>query len=136
VSCRNMSELGSLFEPFCGLLAIGRTAAPADPEHGQRKHGFAITALGGDPIPFQGLAVVLNDTKPIGVEFTQECHGLDVTGAIDPVGREREGGEVIATLERPIDWVNILAGLGRRRRCPRICLGGSAWACCRLCDGW
>src|SRR5262249_10116110 len=59
VGRRRVAELGRRREQARRVGVVARSAAAADPEHGEREHRFAVAAVGGELVPAGGLHVVV-----------------------------------------------------------------------------
>src|ERR1700738_2736645 len=93
-----MAELGSRGEKLCPPLAIRGSGSSAEVEHAEREHGFPVTAVSGESIPFDGFPVVAFYPVAVGIELPEQRHGLDVALVLDPARRDRECGEIITSL--------------------------------------
>src|SRR4029077_20175872 len=94
----------------------------------------AIAAVGGKLVPFGGLDVVARHPETVAVNLAQKRHRLEVAFLVDAVGRERQGGEIMAALEGPEGQIGLAPGGCRRRRGWRRARR-RGFCCCRVW-GW
>ena len=98
-------------------LAVARAGAALQAEHGQREHRIAVAAVGGELVPLGGFGVVLRHAEPAGIKLAEQRHRLRIVLLLDALRRQREGGKIIAALERAEGEVGLRGTCGEREQC-------------------
>ena len=110
-----MAELGGGGEQFGRLVAVGGPARPA--RRNMASANIASRSPRSAASRYHSAAFLSSrgDAEAVGVKLAEQRHRLDVALFLDPLGREHEGGEIMAALERAVGDDRARGPLLRRR---------------------